>query len=314
MQRTVGILVVVLVALTGCKQRQSSDDVETMDTFRVFVTAMCACRDKACADGVQEGLTKWSVDMAKSSPSRRDEKLDEATMKQMSEIGQQYAECMTKALQPPVPAEDPEQTSHLETTKEPAPPPVKLSSPADRPTIAKLVAEARAYTRATEEQLAVHLLKLSYVASDGMLDPAHGALAIELSKAEVKGPDPAAIPDDPARPTGAPIPPPPPARTPSKRTHLVSRCPTGTWSSKAGWTWADRLCWKAPELIPRCSTAEVWSRAKAQGAPANAVAIIELHSDDDGTQSWKFSINDPLRKVEVALEIADTCAPVVEKP
>lgn len=321
MQRTVGSLVVVIVALAGCKQRSSSGVAqadETTDKFRTFVTTMCACRDKACAVRVQEAMTKWAAETTESSRGR-DERPDEATMKQMAELGVQYAECTNKAMELPAPAEDPAQPPRIEIPRGPVPVPVKLSSPADRPTVAKLVAEAKAYTRATEDHLAVHVLKLSYVASDGMLDPTYGELAIELGDAEVKAPAPVPIPDDPARPTGAPIPEPPPPPPPpardiwSKRTDR-SRCPTGRWTSKAGWTWDYQACTTAPELVPRCSTAEIWNRATAKRAPANAVAIMELQSAEDGTQSWKFSINDPLRKVDLAIDIADTCTAVVEKP
>ena len=66
-----------------------------------FADDMCKCKDKACADKVQEGMTKWSTDMAaKGGDKKADEKPDEAMMKKMTEVGQKYAECMTKAMTP----------------------------------------------------------------------------------------------------------------------------------------------------------------------------------------------------------------------
>ena len=139
---------------------------------------------------------------------------------------------------------------------------------------------------------------------------------IETAEAAPQGPAP--ITDDPNRPTGAPIPalpPKPPENTSLKRSD-GSLCPTGTWTSMAGWTWKAkaRLCSAAAELVPRCSTAEVWKRAKAKRAPANAIAVLDLLRLDDGTQSWLFSITDELRKVDIDLELKDNCAAVVERP
>lgn len=231
---------------------------------------------------------------------------------------------MTKILQPEVPVKS-EASVKPEVPVKPAEPPpeppeptptVVFSTPADRPTIAKLVQEAKDYTRAAEEHLAVHVLTAKYVASDGMLDPTYGELTIAFGNPLPRARVPVAPPDDPNRPTGAPIPDPLPESedTWSKRPDL-SLCPRGAWSSMGGWSWRPkgRPCTAAPELVPRCSAAEVWKRAKAKRAPTNAIAILDLVSRDDGTQGWNFSIIDELRKVDVELEITDNCAAVVEK-
>jgi hypothetical protein len=67
-------------------------------TFSGFRDDMCKCVDKACADEVQDRMTKWSMKMAKEASSESSQKPDEATMKLMTEVGQQYGECMTKAM------------------------------------------------------------------------------------------------------------------------------------------------------------------------------------------------------------------------
>ncbi|MBA3452539.1 MAG: hypothetical protein H0T42_05510 [Deltaproteobacteria bacterium] len=64
-----------------------------------FANEMCRCTDRTCADRVQASLTQWAQEMAKqdSEPT----KPTEADMKRMTEVGQQYAECMTKAMTAP---------------------------------------------------------------------------------------------------------------------------------------------------------------------------------------------------------------------
>ncbi|MBA3457431.1 MAG: hypothetical protein H0T42_30400 [Deltaproteobacteria bacterium] len=315
MQRAVAV---VVLALAGCKVKRSSDEASVaLAKMSEFADAMCSCKDRTCVDSVQEAVTRWSTEMAAKNGPSRDERPDEATIKRMTDVGQKYAECMTRMMEaPPAPAQ-PEKP----LPKEPAPEPTKqivtpawkLSTPADRPTIATLIQEAKAFNRASEEQFALHVLKTSYVASDGTLDPTYGELTIAFGDAEPKAPDP--VPDDPARPTGAPIPASPqapPGGDVRPKRPLQARCPNGVWTSKGGWRWREGACWTQTELIPRCSMPEVWMRARAKRAPANAVAVIELVSN--GTQLWKFSINDALRKVDIELHIDDTCTVRVEKP
>jgi len=71
-----------------------------MAKMEEFSNEMCKCKDKACADKVQEGMTKWSTDMAAKGGEKKDEKRTRRPMKKMTEIGQKYAECMTKAMTP----------------------------------------------------------------------------------------------------------------------------------------------------------------------------------------------------------------------
>lgn len=89
-----------LLTVGACKKKGGGDAGEAMAKMEEFSTEMCKCKDKACADKVQEGMTKWSTDMAAKGGAKKDEKPDEASMKKMTEIGQKYAECMTKAMTP----------------------------------------------------------------------------------------------------------------------------------------------------------------------------------------------------------------------
>jgi hypothetical protein len=72
---------------------------DMVSVVRGFTERMCACRDKACADQVQEDLTKWGTEMAKKAD--RDERPDDETMKQITDLIQHYTECMTKLMVAP---------------------------------------------------------------------------------------------------------------------------------------------------------------------------------------------------------------------
>ena len=71
-----------------------------MAQMESFATEMCTCTDKACADRVQADMTKWAQEMA-AKPGAGEERPREQDMKRMTEMGQHYAECMTKAMTPP---------------------------------------------------------------------------------------------------------------------------------------------------------------------------------------------------------------------
>lgn len=87
-----------LFAVGACKKKGGGDAGEAVAKMTEFKDQMCACKDKACADKVQEGMTKWSTEMAAKAGDKKDQKADEATMKKMTEVGQAYGECMTKAM------------------------------------------------------------------------------------------------------------------------------------------------------------------------------------------------------------------------
>lgn len=69
-----------------------------MDKMEAFATRMCGCVDRPCADTVQEDMTRWSTEMANRSSEELQRKASEDEMKRMTEVGQKYAECMTKAM------------------------------------------------------------------------------------------------------------------------------------------------------------------------------------------------------------------------
>lgn len=86
-----------LFTVGACKKKGGGDAGEAVAKMTEFKDEMCKCKDKACADKVQESMTKWSTEMAGKQGDKKD-KPDEATMKKMTEVGQAYGECMTKAM------------------------------------------------------------------------------------------------------------------------------------------------------------------------------------------------------------------------
>ncbi len=67
--------------------------------MRGLTAQMCACKDKACADDVQDELTSWSQTIARNGRDA-DVRPSDDDMRQMQEVGTHYAECMMKAMDP----------------------------------------------------------------------------------------------------------------------------------------------------------------------------------------------------------------------
>jgi hypothetical protein len=61
-----------------------------------FSNKMCGCKDKACADLVNEEMTKWGTEMAKNAGADYDERPDPELAKKSADIMTRYTECMTK--------------------------------------------------------------------------------------------------------------------------------------------------------------------------------------------------------------------------
>jgi hypothetical protein len=92
---SIAFLAAVSIASFGCKKKGGAG--EAMAKMGEFKDQMCACKDKKCADGVQDAMNKWSAESAKNAGDKP-EKPDEKTMKEMQEVGTKYGECMAKAM------------------------------------------------------------------------------------------------------------------------------------------------------------------------------------------------------------------------
>ncbi len=63
-----------------------------------FQKRMCDCKDKACADNVNEDMTKWGTEMARNASYDRDDRPDPDLARKSADIMTKYTECMTKLM------------------------------------------------------------------------------------------------------------------------------------------------------------------------------------------------------------------------
>jgi serine/threonine-protein kinase len=66
---------------------------ESLTKMTAYADAMCACKDKACADKITAELTKWAGEMQAAHPNL---KQDDASTKKATEIGERLATCASK--------------------------------------------------------------------------------------------------------------------------------------------------------------------------------------------------------------------------
>jgi hypothetical protein len=91
----IGFVAALSLASFGCKKKGGAG--EAVAKMEEFQKKMCDCKDKACADKVNEEMTKWGTEMAKSA-GKGDEKPDPEIAKKSADIMTKYTECMTKLM------------------------------------------------------------------------------------------------------------------------------------------------------------------------------------------------------------------------
>jgi hypothetical protein len=75
------------------------NDVSCLITqMEFFTNQMCACSGKSCADGVNEAMSKWGMEIAKNAGPGRDQKPDPAMVKRSTDVMTRYTECMVKSM------------------------------------------------------------------------------------------------------------------------------------------------------------------------------------------------------------------------
>ena len=86
---------------------------------------------------------------------------------------------------------------------------------------------------------------------------------------------------DPTKPIGA--------KREERCMFRVELTPNGAWSAPInGWECNEKLI--GP---PKCSFAQVWKKALALKAPANAIAELGYRPNFDGVATWYIDIDDP---------------------
>lgn len=291
MSRMTRLLMLSLLA-TGCgnsdKERNRAETANVLERMGGFRDDMCKCQEKTCADDVQASMTKWSTDEAVKAQGRdRPNNMDEASMKKLTEIGQAYGECMTRAMSASVPPAD--------AGTNPPPPPPPDESQAPLPPKAPLVADVllrqvREWAQRQRPGRFVESAAFSYVDAEGLLDPTDGEVRIVFGRVNDSNAN---------RRVGG--------RVRPKQQH--KDCFT-LQTTGGKWLVSTNECGDTVEYIPRCSVSDIWKRAIAKKAPADAVALVTFRASE---KKWDFAIDDEPLKVHVHESFADDCELNVEK-
>ena len=281
----IAIMLAFVALLGSCKKNKSAEEDPIVDfrtdwkTLLDLREVMCRCTDAVCAKTTLARLTTWQ-----STGAKRDYTPSDVQTKDMAGVTQEINSCMITAMRavdaPPPPP--------------PAPPakPTLPPTPSGAATVDELISLARGFAPVLHPQLVISSIDAVYVDADGKLDEEDGELGLLLG--------PANATDDPKRRIGAPAkkgPPPP------------SECFKLTW--KRGWSSAPSACIEAGRDFGRCSISEVWKRAIAKGAPAEAVATMQLR--EEKPRRWTFTILDAPRKISVEHSFPDDCALTLER-
>jgi hypothetical protein len=84
-----------LFGVTACKKKGGAA-TEAIAKLEAFSKDMCECKDKACADKVNDAMSKWGTEMAKTAA--KDDKPDPELAKKSADVMTKYTECMTKLM------------------------------------------------------------------------------------------------------------------------------------------------------------------------------------------------------------------------
>ena len=221
--------------------------------------------------------------------------------------GDKKAEPVVVAPEPPkavAVAEAPKPPVPVEPAKPVEPPKAfavdKLAIPSGTTTVETTLDNVREVMRTTAPELAIRQFTAHYVRRNGTLLPGSGR--IDVTFALPDGVD--GVVDDPTRPTGAPIP------EPSQAEKQRDRCPVIQLQSGA-WSVHDRACSKLKLVGTKCPVSATWEKAIADGAPADAVAIVDRNQQ---TGMWTFRVTDKLRSVAFNRSYPDVCEPKPPPP
>ncbi len=93
-----GLVAALSLTTLGCKKKNNAAN-EALAKMEGFQKSMCDCKDKACADKVNEDMAKWGAEMAKTAgAAAKDDKPDPDLAKKSADVMTKYTECMTKLM------------------------------------------------------------------------------------------------------------------------------------------------------------------------------------------------------------------------
>lgn len=282
MKRVVTMFATV-VALSGCKkQAPEPEPIDFRSDWKSLIEhrdRMCACKDRVCSEDALARMTTWST-----RGERRSYKPSDNQTRDMDRIKLETSNCMIKTMR------------SVGDAAAPTPPPDKPTlpeAPTGPATADQLIALARGFAPVLHPQLVISWIDALYIDAEGKLDE-DGELIVLLGPANASD-------DDPKRRIGAPVkkgPPPP------------TDCVKLTWK-KGGWSSETSGCVDAGRDFARCTVAEIWKRAIEKGAPAEAVAMVQLR--EEKPRRWVFTILDAPRKISIQHFLPDDCELALEK-
>src|SRR5712671_4503487 len=96
---SISLLMTLSFVAAGCGKKGGGAAAEYLSKMEGFSKSMCDCKDKACADKVNDDMTKWGQEMAKNAkPGDTSEKPDPEMAKKSADVMTKYTECMTKMM------------------------------------------------------------------------------------------------------------------------------------------------------------------------------------------------------------------------
>jgi len=90
------IAVMTVLSFAGCKKKDAMK--EAMTKMEGFKTAMCACKDKACAEKVDKDMKSYSDSM--KGKGEKDAKMSADDEKKMMQMVADYSKCQQTAMGP----------------------------------------------------------------------------------------------------------------------------------------------------------------------------------------------------------------------
>ena len=99
--------VIVGAAEYRATHRGADRTAELVARYAMFADEICRCNDMACTTRTTDKMTAWAAELAREDPLPS--KIDEASMKRMTELAERFTRCMTAAMRSEANAESPTQ-------------------------------------------------------------------------------------------------------------------------------------------------------------------------------------------------------------
>jgi hypothetical protein len=99
--------VIVGAAEYRASHRGADRTAELVARYAMFADEICLCTDMACTTRTTDKMTAWAAQVAREDPLPA--KIDEASMKRMTELAERFTRCMTLAMRNDANVENPTQ-------------------------------------------------------------------------------------------------------------------------------------------------------------------------------------------------------------